>query len=938
MKRLLSILCIVILVVLQAFMPLISYAQENDKDINNVEDNTVQEQIEETVTNEKENETEEVNEIQNNVIKEENSAEENIEKLNVEENKIQSRISMTGSETIVDGTTNRITTKLSGRAVGTDGGSEENGADINLWDDISVSQQKFKFEYYEEGYYKIINEKSGKLLNVEDSGLESEMPVNQWEDKGEEDSQKWIVQDTGYGYYNIISKLNGLYLTVDGNGANCDLLCVKTATGGDDQKFQIVEKGTPQGEKIVEEGTYKIVLATEPTQSLTVDGGRINDGANVHIWEYQNTLQQQFELVYDEEGYYEIIPVHSGKRIDVVGYGNEANVDQWEYNGGNDNQKWVIRKSISGNYNIISKRESLYLDAYQSRTANGTNIQVYEQSRGNGQEFKLEKIENQKTVEEGTYKIVLATAPTQSLTVDGGKTNDGANVHIWEYVDSLQQQFNLVYDGQGYYEIIPLNSGKRLDVVGYGNEANVNQWSDNGGNDNQKWQIKKNASGNYNIISKRQGLYLDAYQSKTANGTNIQVYEKSGGIGQEFKLEKIEDKSERTIADGIYKIAPQANTSIVIEASGSNTDNDGRIQIWQDFDVAAQRFNVEYINGYYRISLVHSGKCLTVKWKDISSGTEVVQYEWNGGDNQKWIIRQNSDGSLGIIPLLDYSLTLDICGPISNGSVMELYYNEENVKQKFSLIKYFDKHIEEGTYGWSGLKVKGNGNGGSYLRFYKVGNGSKKLFLNFSIHGFEDAYDYDGAELTYIADQFFSYLKTNITEDLVNEWTIYILPVSNPDGQYNGWTNNGPGRNTLYSWAPGNKGIDMNRCFSVGYKSTSSERNYNGTQPFQAFEAENLRDFILSHTGSQNIVIDVHGWLNETIGDDGIGWYYRNQFGISNHIASYGSGYLVNWARSIANTRSMLLELPQVNSHAETVRRNYTGKFINATMQLLRDL
>ena len=702
MKKIVSIICIILLMTIEICIPINSYAQEkeeniqnteinSDEEIDKAEDNTIQNQVEENVVNEENEQIDEINEIENSVVEE-----ENLDELNLEENKVkvQARMNVTGTETIVDGTTNRITTKLTGRVVGTDGGREENGADINLWDDISVSQQRFKFVYYEEGYYKIINEKSGKLLDVVGSGIESGTPVDQWEDNGGYDNQKWIVQDAGNGYYNIISKLNGLYLTVDGNGANCDLLCVKTATGGDDQKFQIVEKGTPQGEKIVEEGTYKIVLATEPTQSLTVDGGRINDGANVHIWEYQNTLQQQFELVYDEEGYYEIIPVHSGKRIDVVGYGNEANVDQWEYNGGNDNQKWVIRKSISGNYNIISKRESLYLDAYQSRTANGTNIQVYEQSRGNGQEFKIEKIEKEdeevvyeKTVEEGTYKIVLATAPAQSLTVDGGKTNDGANVHIWEYIDTPQQQFNLVYDENGYYEIIPVNSGKRIDVVGYGNEANVDQWANNGGNDNQKWAIVKNKSGNYNIISKREGLYLDAYQSKTANGTNIQVYEKSGGIGQEFKLEKIEDKSERTIADGTYKIAVQANTNLVVEASASNTDNDGRIQIWQDFNVAAQRFNVEYINGYYRISLVHSGKCLTVKWKNISSGTEVVQYEWNEGDNQKWIIRDNGDGSVGIIPLSDYSLTIDIYGAIENGSKLELYNNERNVKQRFTLIK-----------------------------------------------------------------------------------------------------------------------------------------------------------------------------------------------------------------------------------------------------------
>lgn len=309
-----------------------------------------------------------------------------------------------------------------------------------------------------------------------------------------------------------------------------------------------------------------------------------------------------------------------------------------------------------------------------------------------------------------------------------------------------------------------------------------------------------------------------------------------------------------------------------------------------------------------------------------------------GGDNQKWILRENEDGSLGILPLLNPNLSINIRGLIANGSVLELNQNRKSANQRFRLKDSFNKHIEVGTYGWTGLKVKGNGNGGEYLPFYRIGKGDKKLFLNFSIHGFEDSYHYDGAELTYIADEFFNYLKQNITEDLVNKWTIYVLPVSNPDGQHNGWTNNGPGRTTVYSWAPENRGIDMNRCFPVGYKSnTTNSRNYNGTQPLQAFEAESLRNFILNHTGVQNIVIDVHGWLNETIGDNGIGWYYRNQFGISNHIASYGSGYLIQWARSIPNTRSMLLELPEVKNHTQTVQRNYANKFINATMQLLRD-
>ena len=252
----------------------------------------------------------------------------------------------------------------------------------------------------------------------------------------------------------------------------------------------------------------------------------------------------------------------------------------------------------------------------------------------------------------------------------------------------------------------------------------------------------------------------------------------------------------------------------------------------------------------------------------------------------------------------------------------------------FYVSPYVDKNIKDGLYGKSGLMYKGAG--GSYLKYYQIGRGSKHLFLGFAIHGFEDSYNYDGQELTYIADQFFNYLKNNMPDDLVNEWTIYILPSINPDGEYNGWTNNGPGRTSLYSWAAGNKGIDMNRCFPVGYKSTTSARNYNGTQALQAYEAQSLRDFIINNKGSQNIVIDVHGWLNETIGDNSIGEFYRNEFGISKHISSYGSGYFINWARSIPNTRSMLLELPEVSNHNQTVSRNYVGKFTNATMNLLR--
>ena len=263
-------------------------------------------------------------------------------------------------------------------------------------------------------------------------------------------------------------------------------------------------------------------------------------------------------------------------------------------------------------------------------------------------------------------------------------------------------------------------------------------------------------------------------------------------------------------------------------------------------------------------------------------------------------------------------------------------YTQNNVI-KFQKINY-----SAGTYGVSGLKSIGDGRGQD-LKYYKIGKGPNVMFAVFSVHGFEDSWYRDGQELTYIAEEFKNRLIQMQDSNIENKWTIYIMPSVNPDGANHGWTNNGPGRLTLHSNAPGNGGIDLNRCWHISGTSyqTYSGRNYNGTAGFQANEAANLRDFMLSHQSysGRNIVVDLHGWLNETIGDSGLGSYYRSQFGMSHHIESYGTGYLVNWARSsLANCRATLVEMPAtVWSHSDVVNQNFAGKYIEATLSMLRN-
>ena len=278
------------------------------------------------------------------------------------------------------------------------------------------------------------------------------------------------------------------------------------------------------------------------------------------------------------------------------------------------------------------------------------------------------------------------------------------------------------------------------------------------------------------------------------------------------------------------------------------------------------------------------------------------------------------------------------------GHTLKIVLKDQNNNEIIAKSKYFNIYeeykLEAGTYG---LSFQGRA-----LNYYKIGNGPNVYFATFAIHGFEDKWNSDGQELTNIAEAFKNRLVNDKDRNILSKWTIYILPQVNPDGVQAGWSNNGPGRHTLGSWAPNNKGIDMNRSWQTESNYIRySGRNYNGTAPFQGPEIANLRDFLLSRraTAGQTVLVDLHGWTTQLIGDQGLCDFYAVQFPSNTRTYSYGRQYLVNWARMNLGAngraaRSALIELPSagINSHQDVVNNNYAGRYIEATLNMLRAL
>ncbi len=819
--------------------------------------------------------------------------------------------------------------------------SEQDGTRIEINQNQNYRSQKFYIEKQSNGYYKIRAICSDKFVDVYAGEKTNGAIVDQYTEN-QSDAQYWSFQETEDGYYTIKSKCNGLVVDIYAGIANAGTkLQMYENNGSMAQKFKLEKVEKMSSEKTLEDGRYYIKSLVNSQMVLGIAGNSNNNFGNVEL-QIKDTKNayQLYDIKYESDGYYSIKNVGSNKALDVyAGLNvNGTNVDQYTANG-SDAQKWILRVDGNGNYEIISKCNELNLDIPAGLANEHANIQVYQGNNSNAQKFilqKVETIEGSRTIEDGIYSIYSVANPSMVLDVENASTGNSANVRMWNKNQTTSKRFKITYiEAEKCYQIEAIHSGKLLDVyAGSGvSGTNVQQYEDNN-SDAQKWIIKEESNG-YSIICKGNGLYLDIYAGVATNGANVQVYDGNNTNAQRFNFQK----ETQTLENGIYAIKSAQNNNMAVEVGGASTSNFANVQTWEYVGEPQQRFKIEFIgDNTYTMQALHSKKMLDVYAGQTTDGANVDQYEANGSDAQKWILEYVGNGNYKIKSKCN-GLYLTVQGnSIYNGANIATYMNNNTALQMF---KFEEVQLSsEGTYGNSGSN-------GYNLEYYKWGYGPNVLFTTFSVHGFEDIWNQDGTELTLIAQDFYNYLKTSNDESLAEKWTVYIFPEVNPDGRRNGWTNDGPGRTTLTSQSPTRQGIDLNRCWQIGssYTRYTDSRNYNGTAGFQAVEASSLRNFLLDHKSAngQTILVDLHGWLNETIGDNGLGSYYRSQFGMSTHISSYGTGYLVNWARNSLGgngkvARSVLVELPTASSHQDVVNKKYSQKYINATINMMRGI
>lgn len=298
-------------------------------------------------------------------------------------------------------------------------------------------------------------------------------------------------------------------------------------------------------------GSISTIVNANAGLCLGVKGGSAANGALLQSQNCSGSSFQQWKIVKDSSGYFQVINMGSGKCMDVTGGSttNGTNMQQWGCSGA-DNQKWNISDQGNGQFAFISKYSGLALDVYESSVANGARIVQWGWWAGTNQKWSLPNATvSNGTAGPGSGAIITLTGvhAGNCIGVKGSTVTNGAVLQSQGCSTSSFQQWKALKDSSGHYALVNVGSGKCMDVPGASDAGGlaIQQW-DCSSADKQKWIFNNDGAGHYYVTSKSSGLALDVLNSSTTNGAAIIQWNYWGGANQQWIAKSVGPTSSGT--------------------------------------------------------------------------------------------------------------------------------------------------------------------------------------------------------------------------------------------------------------------------------------------------------------------------------------------------------------------------------------------------------
>jgi alpha-L-fucosidase 2 len=138
----------------------------------------------------------------------------------------------------------------------------------------------------------------------------------------------------------------------------------------------------------------------------------------------------------------------------------------------------------------------------------------------------------------GVYYRLTAAHSGKLAEIAGASTAAGALLQQRAGTGGLNQQFDFVDSGSGYYRVRARHSGLVLQVAGTGTGANITQQPDSNAM-SQQWRVVDQGSGVVSLVNRQSNLAMDVWNVSTADGARISQWTVSGAANQRFQLQRV---------------------------------------------------------------------------------------------------------------------------------------------------------------------------------------------------------------------------------------------------------------------------------------------------------------------------------------------------------------------------------------------------------------
>lgn len=473
-----------------------------------------------------------------------------------------------------------------------------------------------------------------------------------------------------------------------------------------------------ENRNVLADGTYTISTLLNSNYVLDVKDGSTSNGANIQLYESNDTAAQQFKVSHDSQGYVTFTNVKSGRVLDLNGaiVKDAGNIQQYTSNGTRA-QKWIVKQDGNG-YVVMSAINPNYIfDLNGGSVRNGSNIQLHSATGSNSQRWNITKYvskderinslaaQNKNTLADGVYEINSVKNSNYTLDVNSASTRNGANVQLYLRNGTQAQAFRVSHDSQGFVTFTNINSGKVIDLDGAitKNGRNIHQYASNGTRA-QKWIVQQSGSG-YSIISAIDTSFaLDIRNGSVYSGSNIQLYKSNNTAAQQWTFNKYVTERERCdsyasqnkdrMADGVYYIKNQ-NVGFALDVADGSLYGGANVQLYSLNKTNAQKWKITHDStGYVSFQNVGSGMYLTASGSGITAN--VYQQKQTNDYNQKWIVMFDNNQNLRIVSALNSTMALDVKdGKIRRCSNIQLYDSNNTNAQKW-VFEYINTNATGG--------------------------------------------------------------------------------------------------------------------------------------------------------------------------------------------------------------------------------------------------